>query len=183
MQKSLAKFFSLAVGLYGSYAAGAFAQSQPAPAAQPQITKTETVPVGNWLLTCVDYANSPLKHACTAKLQITQEKTNTPAFIWEIGVTNSGKMAAVMHLPTGVMIDHGVELRIGKAAPRKIPFTACLPGECTAQFPVDEKFIKEIAANPTIEANILSVNGSTPVFTINPAGIDKAYAQMGNRGE
>jgi invasion protein IalB len=181
MTKLLSVFLPFTAGVCSLFtlAGASVAQTQPAPAAQPQITKTETIPLGNWLLTCVDYANSAIKRACTAKLQIVQEKTNSPAFIWEIGLTGDRKIASVIHVPTGVIIDHGVELHVGKAAPRKIAFTACMSGECTAQFAVDEKFIKEVAANPTVEANILAVNGATPVFQINPAGIDKAFAQLG----
>lgn len=155
-------------------------QAQASPAPTPQVTKSETVPVGNWLLMCNDYANATVKRACTAKLQIVDGKTNAVAFIWEIGLTNDKKVTSIMHFPTGVMIAPGVQLRIGKATPHKLAFTSCAPSECTAQFPADPAFIKEVAANQSIEAVILAINGSTPTFTINPAGIDKVYAQIGN---
>jgi invasion protein IalB len=152
----------------------------PKPQSPPQVAKTETSQVGNWLLTCVDYANGSAKRSCVAKLQILQDKTNVVAFVWEIGVTNDRKFVSVMHVPTGIMIEPGVELRVGKAAPRKIAYNACAQAECTSQFPIDEKLIKDIAANPKIEAAILAVNGSTLTFQIDPTGIDKAFAQMGN---
>jgi invasion protein IalB len=156
------------------------AQPPPATKPAPQVTKSETVPVGNWLVMCNDYVNAVVKRACTAKLEIHDEKNNSVVFVWEIGLSTDKKIMSIMHFPTGVLIEHGVELRIGKAAPRKIPFAACAPTECSVQFPADPSFIRDVAANPSIEAVILAVNGSTPTFTINTAGIDKAYAQIAN---
>jgi invasion protein IalB len=161
------------------------AAQQSAPAAKeqtapPQIAKTEASQVGNWLLTCVTFTNAATKRACTAKLQILQERTNAVAFVWEIGVTNDRKFMSIMHVPTGILIEPGVELRIGKAAARKIGFNACAQTECTSQFPIDEKQIKEIAANANIEASIVAINGASLTYQINPAGIDKAFGQIAN---
>jgi invasion protein IalB len=149
-----------------------------APRQAPQIAKTETSRIGTWLLTCVDFTGGDPKRACTAKLQIFQKNSQAVAFIWEIGVTHERKFVSVMHVPTGILIEPGLELQIGKNAPRKLNFYACAANECTSQFVIDHKLIKEIAANKSIEATIAAVNGATLNFTINPDGIDKAFQQM-----
>lgn len=173
------KFFTFfALALPFVFAAPAASQTPDKPAAQ--VTKSETTSVGNWLLTCNDYINASVKRACTAKLQIVSGDGKGVAFVWEIGLANDKKIISIMHFPTGVLIEPGVELRVGKGQARKIAFTACAPAECTVQFPADSTFIKDVAANQSIEAVIHAVNGATPTFTINPAGIDKAFAQIGN---
>jgi invasion protein IalB len=172
--------FSFGSSLFLAAALPSAAQTPAAPKPVAQVTKSETTPVGNWLVTCNDYINAPVKRACTAKLQIFQDKSNAVAFLWEIGLTNDKKVVSIMHFPTGVLIGPGVELRIGKAAPRKFPFTACAPAECTAQFPADPAFIKDVAANTSIEAVTQAINGASLTFTINPAGIDKAFGMIGN---
>ncbi len=149
-----------------------------APAHRPQIAKTETSKAGNWLVTCVDFVGGEPKRACTAKLQILQKKSHRVAFIWEIGVTREHKVISVMHVPTGILIAPGIELRLGKDALRKLNFQACAPAECTAEFAVDPKLIREISANKSVEATIVAVNGSRVKFTINPEGIEKAYQQI-----
>ena len=154
------------------------AQAAPAPQPQPQVVKSETIPFGNWVVTCYDFTNSPVKHACAAKLQIVQEKTNAPVFIWEIGRSNDRKLVAIMHFPTGVMIEPGATLTIGKATPRKLAFTACAPAECTVQFPIEPAFVKDAAANKSIEAKTVAMNGTTTTFTINTAGLDKAFEKI-----
>ena len=164
-----------------AFAGAASAQapaSAPTPPAVPQITKTETTKVDNWLLTCVEFANPANKRACSVKSQIVQEKTNNVVFIWEIGPNSERKIISLIQVPTGVLIEPGIELHVGKAAPRKFGYTSCEPNRCTSVFPVDEKLVKEIAANPKVEAVIKAVNGSTLTFQIDAAGIDKAYALL-----
>jgi invasion protein IalB len=163
------------LGLSGAVGAQTAPPAQPA---APQITKTETSKVDNWLLTCVEFANPATKRACSAKSQIVQEKTNNVVFIWEIGPNNERKIISVMQVPTGVMIEAGLELRIGKAAPRKLAYTSCEPNRCSIVFPVDEKLVKEMAVSPKVEAVIKVVNGSILTFQIDATGIDKAYALL-----
>ena len=149
-----------------------------APKSAPRVVKTETSQIGNWLLTCADFDDPAVKRACTAKLQILQPQNNAVAFVWEIGVTNDRSYASVMHVPTGVLIDPGIQLKIGKSAPRKINFHACAQMECTAEFPINEKLVKEIAANASVEASIVAVSGATVNFQIRPNRIDMVFEQI-----
>jgi invasion protein IalB len=149
------------------------------PAAPPPIpTRTEILNFENWVVTCNEYAEGPRTRVCSALLQIAQQNTNQIVFAWTIAVDNSKQMVTIMQTPTGVIIPPGVELRVGKIPPHKIPFASCDTGRCVATLPMDANLLREMTTVPTAEAIIQGSQGNTLQFNIQMKGFDKAYAVL-----
>jgi invasion protein IalB len=152
--------------------------AQPTQAAGPIPTRTEILNFENWIVTCNEFAEGARTRVCSALLQIAQQNTNQIVFAWSIAVDNSKQMVTIMQTPTGVNIPPGVELRVGKVPPRKIPFASCDTGRCLATLPMDAALLREMAAVPSAEAIIQGSQGNTVQFNIQMKGFDKAYAVL-----
>jgi invasion protein IalB len=162
------------------------AQAQ-VPAAQPQPPqeapalkiplRTEILRFDGWIVTCNEF-EGPKRRACSALLQIMQEKTNQTVFSWTVGLNNNKQVVSVFQTPTGVVIAPGLELRIGNSPARKIPFATCDNGRCVATTTVDANMLREMTTSPTAQAVIQSEQGKTIEFNIQMNGFDKAYAVL-----
>lgn len=161
-----------------------FVQAQP-PAPQPQQEapaapripiRTEILRFDGWIVTCNEFEGGAKTRACSALLQITQEKTNQTVFSWTVGVNNNKQFVSVFQTPTGVAIAPGVELRIGKSAAHKIPFATCETGHCVATMTMDASLLREMTTSPTAQAVIQGAQGNAVDFNIQMTGFDKAYA-------
>ena len=150
----------------------------PAQPAAPTPTRTEILNFENWVVTCNEFAEGPRPRVCTALLQIAQQNTNQVVFAWTIGVDNSKQMVTIIQTPTGVNIPPGIELRVGKVPPRKIPFASCDTGRCVATLPMDAALLREMTTVPNAEAVIQGSLGNTVQFNIQMKGFDKAYAVL-----
>jgi invasion protein IalB len=150
----------------------------PAPTT-PQIpTRTEILNFENWAVTCNEFADAPRVKRCSALLQILQQNTNQVVFTWTVAMDDHKQLVAILQTPTGVVIAPGVELRVGKLPPQKIPFASCDPGRCIATAPVDANLVREMTTSPTAEAAIQGSQGNTVQFNIQMKGFDRAYAAL-----
>ncbi len=166
----------------------------PAPAAQPAAappgtaaaaaappppipSRTDILNLEKWVVTCNEF-ETPKTRACSALLQIAQQNTNQVVFAWTIALDNAKQMVTIMQTPTGVNIPPGIELRVGKVPPHKIPFASCDTGRCVATSPMDANLLKEMTTVPTAEAIIQGSQGNTVQFNIQMKGFDKAYAAL-----
>jgi invasion protein IalB len=150
----------------------------PAPT-PPQIpTRTEILNFENWAVTCNEFADAPRAKRCSALLQILQQNTNQIVFTWTVAMDEHKQLVAVLQTPTGVVIPPGVELRVGKLPPQKIPFASCDPGRCIATATVDANLVREMATSPTAEAVVQGSQGNTVQFNIQMKGFDRAYAVL-----
>lgn len=150
--------------------------SAPAPAPVP--TRTEILNFDNWIVTCNEFAEGPRTRVCSALLRILQDNTAQVVFSWTIAVDDKKQLVTILQTPTGVAIPPGVELRVGNAAPRKIPFASCETGRCVAALTMDAALLRELAAAPAAEAVIEGSRGNSVRFTIQMKGFDKAYAVL-----
>lgn len=157
------------------------AQPAPAtPAAPPPPTpqRVETFVQDSWTVTCQEMSGSP-KKICSATLQVIDQEKRAVLFSWIIGKTPEGVMTAVFQTPTGVLLQRGLELKIGSATtPRKVNYVACNAQRCEASMPMDDAFIKEASASPTAVATIYLVDGRAANFNLNTKGFDKAVAAI-----
>jgi invasion protein IalB len=152
------------------------AATPPAAPPAPKVpTRTEILNFDSWVVTCNEFAE-PKSRACSALLQILQQNTNQVVFSWTVALDNAKQIITVMQTPTGVAIPPGVELHVGKAAARKIPFASCESGRCVATVAMDANLLRDMAANPTAEAVIQGSQGNTVQFNIQMKGFDRAYA-------
>src|SRR5271155_4246847 len=142
---------------------------QEAPPAPRIPTRTEILNFGSWVVTCSEFAEAP-KRICSALLQITEKKSNQTVFSWTVGFDNNNKVTNVIQTPTGVAISPGVELRIGKTSPRKIPFASCESGRCVAVVAMDADLLHDMSASVTAEAAIQGSQGNRVDFNIDMKG-------------
>jgi invasion protein IalB len=187
--KGLSLFFALMT--FGFAAAPVLAQSaqpadksaQPAekPAEPAKIRRAETIVDDNWTVTCALTDQSGAKKQCSAVLRITQTDKNGAqrvVFTWVLG-HQDGKLASVLSVPPGVLIQPGVEVKIGDKETRKLLYSLCQPDHCETILPLDEVMLKGLGAAPTTEVTVYAVNGATAKFTVNMKGFSQAIADLG----
>lgn len=138
--------------------------------------RTEISRFDGWIVTCNEFSGGPKIRECESLLRITQQKTNQVVFSWTVGLNGNSKVVATFQTPTGVLIAPGIELQIGNAAARKIPFTSCEAGRCVSTTMVDAAMLREMTTASTAKAVIQGAQGSTVDFNIEMKGFDKAYA-------
>jgi invasion protein IalB len=152
-------------------------QAEAAPAA-PMPTRTETFYFENWIVRCDEFAEGARTRVCSALLQLLQQNTKQVVFAWNIGPDNNKQFVTTMQTPTGVAISPGVELRVGKSAPHKIPYASCFTDGCIAKSTMDANLLREMTLSPTAEAVIQGVQGNPVTFPIQMKGFDRAYAVL-----
>jgi invasion protein IalB len=153
------------------------APGAPAAPPPPIPSRTEILNFENWVVTCNEF-ETPKTRVCSALLQIAQQNTNQVVFAWTVALDNAKQMVTIMQTPTGVNIPPGIELRVGKVPPHKIPFASCDTGRCVATSPMDANLLREMTTVPTAEAIIQGSQGNTVQFNIQMKGFDKAYAAL-----
>jgi invasion protein IalB len=161
------------------------AQTPAAAAAQPAAAPPAPVPVrteiwnfDSWSTTCHEFEDK--KKVCSAQLQVTQVNNNTRNVVlaWTIGLDAEKHAISLLQTPTGVSIAPGVEVKLGKAAPRKVPFTMCDNGRCTATLAMDRNLVRDMTAASEAEVVIYAPNGAGVQFKFALKGFEKAYAQL-----
>jgi invasion protein IalB len=163
-----------------------FAQVQaPAPAqpAAPAVSqRTETTNYDNWTVTCVEAIEGPTKgkKVCSAMLRVAENQKNI-VFVWLIGRNPAGALLTVAQIPTGVLIQKGVELKIGNGKAHVMNYNACTTQNCEASVTMDDAFNKELIAGQSapVTATIYAVNGQAVNFNFPIKGIDKAIGSIG----
>ncbi len=146
----------------------------PAPVA-PQ--RTETSVQDSWTVMCQEMPGAS-KKTCSATLQVIDGEKKQVLFGWVIGKTPEGALTAVFQTPTGILVQRGVELKIGEGAARKINFVACTSLRCEAATALDDALIKEASLTPNVAATIYLVDGRSVNYKMNIKGFDKAVAAV-----
>ena len=175
---------SVALAVLGLAPAPVLAQSaQPADkAAEPaKIRRAEAIVDDNWTVTCALTDQSGAKKQCSALLRIAQtDKSGAQrvVFSWVLG-RQDGKLASVFSVPSGVLIQPGVEVKIGDKETRKLVYSLCQPDHCESVLPFDDATVKGLSAAPTTEVTIYLVNGASAKFTVNMKGFSQALVDLG----
>ena len=99
-------------------------------------------------------------------------------FSWVLG-HQDGKLESVFSVPSGVMIQPGVEVKIGEKETRKLVYSLCQPDHCESVLPLDDVMLKGLSAASTAEVTIYAVNGASAKFTVNMKGFVQALADLG----
>jgi invasion protein IalB len=128
--------------------------------------------------TCREFEDK--KKVCAAQLQVTQANNNTRNVVlsWTVALDAENHAVSVLQTPTGVSIAPGVEVKLGKAAARKVPFTTCDNGRCTATLAMDRNLVRDMTATAEAEIVIYAPNGAGVQFKFPLKGFEKAYAQL-----
>jgi invasion protein IalB len=148
----------------------------PVPARPPVPLRTEIWNFDSWTTTCSEFEDK--KKVCSARLQVTQSGNRNILLAWIITLNAENRPINVLQTPTGVSIAPGVELKLGKAAARKVPFTTCDNGHCTATLAMDRDLVRDMTMTAEAEIVIYAPNGSGVQFKFPLKGFEKAYAQL-----
>ena len=146
-----------------------------------KIRRAETIVDDNWTVTCALTDQSGAKKQCSAILRIAQTDKNGAqhiVFSWVLG-HQDGKLESILSVPSGVLIQPGVEVKIGDKETRKLIYSLCQPDHCESVLPLDEMMVKGLSAAATTEVTIYAVNGATAKFTVNMKGFAQAIADLG----
>jgi invasion protein IalB len=182
--KGLLSSFALAVLSFApAPVVGQTAQpADKAPAPEPaKIRRAETIVDDNWTVTCALTDQSGAKKQCSAVLRIAQADKNGAqrvVFSWVLG-RQENKLESVFSVPPGVLIQPGVEVKIGEKETRKLVYSLCQPDHCESVLPLDEVMVKGLSAASTAEVTIALVNGASAKFTVNMKGFAQALADLG----
>jgi len=120
-------------------------------------------------VTCALTDQSGAKKQCSAVLRIAQADKNGAqrvVFSWVLG-RQDGKLESVFSVLSGVLIQPGVEVKIGEKETRKLVYSLCQPDHCESVLPLDDVMVKGLSAASTAEVSIYLVNGATAKFTVN----------------
>jgi invasion protein IalB len=141
--------------------------------------RTETINYDSWTLTCSESMEKNAKKTCSGTLRVIEQKQGQVLFVWIIGRDSKGVMRTVMRTPTGVQITKGVELKLGKAQMRTLPYTACTQQQCDASIPVDDALVNDMVAAPEATATIYAIDGRDINFNMPIKSVEKVFAAIG----
>ena len=139
--------------------------------------RMETTVYDRWTVTCQEVVGAEAKKTCSAALRVVDSQQKL-VILWEIARAKDGKIHAIMQTPTGVMVQKGVDLKIGEAAVGKLDYDACVPQNCEATGAMDDPVIKKMMAAPEMMITIHAKDGRDVHFKFPLAGIDKAVAAV-----
>jgi invasion protein IalB len=157
-----------------------------APAAAPTVPqRTETITYDAWTVTCRDPVTAGAKKACSAVLQLRVVQQNRQQVLgaWVLGKNNDGVLMSVLQTPqiqAGVLIQKGVDFKLGNAAPRKLSYVACTAQRCETSVQMDAAMVKDALAAANATITIYAANGRDVTLNIpSIKGVDKAIAAIG----
>lgn len=150
------------------------AKTQPA---APVPYRTETLTFDHWNVTCRDFHEGQRKHVCSADLKVGKAGSNQVLLDWVIGLDEKGAPVSVMQTLTGVALEPGVQLHLGKSV-RKMPYADCFPTHCMALIPIDAKFVHDATTATSAQVVIQAPDGSEVKIDFPTTGFDKAYEAL-----
>lgn len=158
-------------------------QSAPQPAppqAQPgpKVSRTEILNFDNWSVTCNEFASGPVKKACSAQIRVMQSNTKQVLLLWNVALNDQRKPVALLQTPTGVLVQPGIEIKLGDKAARKLPYESCEPARCVAADLMDDAFVRDLAAAKSAEIVFYAANRNGIKINVPVAGFAQALAQL-----
>ena len=155
------------------------AAQPPAPAAPATPVRTETINYGSWTVTCREAIDKSSKRTCSGVLQMIDQQRRQVLLTWIIARDPQGLLRTVIQAPTGVLVQKGIELKLGKSPMRTVPYLACEPQRCEATMTMDDAMVKDSMASQEAIATIFATDGRGINFTLPITGVDKVFASIG----
>lgn len=174
---AFAAWFAYQQGIANSRQVGnPTAATRPAPAQTARV-QWETIEAhGGWRVRC------PVPRAagsrCVAVLRIDQKDTGRSVIAWSVTIGKAGVPVALLETPTGVQLSSGIEIKLGNAPARRIPYLNCLPARCTAVTAMDAAFVKDMIATNQANIKITVANGKNLDLGVPLVGFSEALAAV-----
>jgi invasion protein IalB len=146
------------------------AQTQAPQAARPR--RSESIVYDNWTVSCVETGVPGSRRTCSATLQLLDQNRKNVILQWFIARDEKGALFSVLHTPTVVQIQKGVELKVGNSSVRKINYLSCDNQKCESSMPVDDAFAKDFGSAQEAVVVIYAANGQGLSFNIPLKGAD-----------
>lgn len=147
------------------------------PAAEKQPVRTETTQFDQWVVTCREVVGGKQPKECAAALRVVQPNKQL-VLLWEAARDDKGVIRTVIQTPTGVLVQQGVDVKVGDEIVTKFAYFACIPNNCEAAGVIDDKLLKRLAAASEVTLTIHARDGRDIHFKFPVKGIDKAVAAL-----
>lgn len=152
--------------------------AEPVKASPPAAhAETKTSKFGAWDVNCREETQGEdKKTACVGVLQIVEKKSKQVLLVWLVGKDRQGRLAATLQTPTGIRVSSGIDLALGSAPARKVPYDVCVERACNGSFLLDAKFVAAAGRAEKAQVTIVAANGKSLSFGIPMAGFDRVIA-------
>lgn len=163
------------------------AQQRPTAPAASAITpaapqRTETIVYDSWTVTCRDEVGKSSKRDCLASFTAVDENKRQ-ILNWVVTRNQNGAAVSIIQVPqiqAGILLEKGLQVKIGSGAARKLDYIMCGPNQCQASMPMDNVMIKELLSAQAAVVTITSAAGQEVNINIaNMKGADKAVGAIG----
>ncbi len=129
----------------------------------------------DWVLIC-DHSDELNEERCFILQELRVKETNQRVVRIEVGfVAKTGQPAALITLPLGISLQHGMLFQVDQGEQTRYAFTRCVPGGCIAAVPLSDAQIAALKAGSVAhlqfhdglarEVNLdMSLSGFTAAF-------------------
>jgi invasion protein IalB len=156
---------------------GAAKDQTPASPTENTTVRTETTTTyDQWVVTCRQNASDP--KSCTAVLRVVQAPNQTVVLLWQIDKNKDGAIQSALQTPTGVLVQKGVEFKVGEQTISKLDYMACTPQNCEATGALDEALASKFNSLSEVTVTIHAKDGRDINFKFPIKGIDKTIAAV-----
>jgi len=112
---------------------------------------------GHWVMGC--RGGNDRAH-CVLLQSITEALSRTTVFAWLVRYDKDGKLISYFTMPTGVLVNKGVTMKIDDGQPLRVEYERCGPRECRALFAIANDFAKQLASAKQVIATVALDNGN-----------------------
>ena len=183
---------ALAVAVAGALAAGpAAAQTQTQPQVQPQGQAPAVQPptdqvFGDWIQRCTPEpppgASPPpagQQNVCFLVQQVMDQNTQRPLLKVTIGFFGEERQAgAVIAMPLGVPLAHGLHISVDGSELGTIPFQVCRRDGCQAYFKLEDTSVAAFKSGTQAQARVESTQGEGFNLPISLKGFTAGYGSL-----
>jgi invasion protein IalB len=183
---------ALAVAVAGALAAGpAAAQTQTQPQVQPQGQAPAVQPptdqvFGDWIQRCTPEpppgASPPpagKQNVCFLVQEVINQDTQRPLLKVTIGFFGEERQAgAVIAMPLGVPLAHGLHISVDGSELGTIPFQVCRRDGCQAYFKLEDTSVAAFKSGTQAQARVESTQGEGINLPISLKGFTAGYGSL-----
>ena len=130
------------------------AAAQPSTSSSEGRTATvETTQFQNWTVTCENRGDAAKPLRCVARINVLRSKDDPRPILFGYISTDGASWRMALQVPTSTVVKPGVQLAIGKRAPRQFEIISCEPALCSAEGPLDASGLEELKSSKSATVN------------------------------
>lgn len=134
----------------------------------------------DWVLVC-DQSEELNEERCFIVQELRVKETNQRVVRIEVGyVAKTGKPAALITLPLGISLQHGMLLQVDEGEESRYAFTRCVPGGCIAAVALTDAQIGALKAGSTAHVQFHDGLAREVNLDMSLSGFTAAFSSMQN---